>query len=245
MFNKGEGGFKEQDVYPLCCRLADGKVLATPSGLELGTDIRTLKDPEGKAYGLDLYSAGRNPDGQITEVRHLVPSPGTNGLKITKVDYVTSVGELACAVGYYPSFVYTYTGKPFLPNTDCPVAAQYGLRGTIEFSSALMPNLSNAEVFPSDYNLDVGMPFTWTPISRSWCGESQITVRMSTNNKGEITGWQFGGIFNATLGCSQMLGVRSYNPPVKGFAEVITGYTPQGQCITRSPGSWSGPHSED
>jgi hypothetical protein len=30
MFNKGEGGFRDRDLYPFCFRIADGKGLATP-----------------------------------------------------------------------------------------------------------------------------------------------------------------------------------------------------------------------
>src|SRR3984893_15423351 len=29
MFNKGEGGFKDRDLYPFCFNVADGKVLAS------------------------------------------------------------------------------------------------------------------------------------------------------------------------------------------------------------------------
>src|SRR6516164_7166864 len=30
MFNKGEGGFRDRDLYPFCFRAADGKAVATP-----------------------------------------------------------------------------------------------------------------------------------------------------------------------------------------------------------------------
>ena len=30
MFNKGEGGFRDRDLYPFCNRVADGKGVASP-----------------------------------------------------------------------------------------------------------------------------------------------------------------------------------------------------------------------
>jgi hypothetical protein len=37
MFNRGEGGFRDRDLYPFCFRLTDGKYVANPS-LGCGTD---------------------------------------------------------------------------------------------------------------------------------------------------------------------------------------------------------------
>jgi hypothetical protein len=101
MFNKGEGGFKDRDLYPFCFRLADGKGVATPVAVPAGTDIRTLKDPTGKVYGQELYAAGQKPDGQITEVSYMFPTPGTTAPAVAKVSFVTRAGELVCGVGYY------------------------------------------------------------------------------------------------------------------------------------------------
>src|ERR1700722_713946 len=61
MFNKGEGGFKDRDLYPFCFRISDGKGVATPAAVPAGTDLRMLKDPNGKAFGLELYAAGQKP----------------------------------------------------------------------------------------------------------------------------------------------------------------------------------------
>ena len=52
MFNKGEGGFKDRDLYPFCFNVADGKVLATQASSLIGTDVRTIKDKAGKSFGL-------------------------------------------------------------------------------------------------------------------------------------------------------------------------------------------------
>ena len=102
MFNKGEGGFKDRDLYPFCFRLADGKGVATPVAVPAGTDLRTLKDPTGKAFGLELYAAAQKPEGQITELQsYMFPKPGTTTPTFPKVSFVTKVGDLGCGVGYY------------------------------------------------------------------------------------------------------------------------------------------------
>src|SRR6202163_4772583 len=48
MFNKGEGGFRNRDLYPFCIRIGDGKGVAGPLYVPAGLDARTLKDPTGK-----------------------------------------------------------------------------------------------------------------------------------------------------------------------------------------------------
>jgi Single Cache domain 2 len=101
MFNKGEGGFRDRDLYPFCFRIADGKAVATPVYVPAGTDARTLKDPTGKAYGQELYAAAQKPEGQITEVSYQAPKPGTTAPVFAKVSFMTKVGDLGCGVGYY------------------------------------------------------------------------------------------------------------------------------------------------
>src|ERR1700741_4419811 len=68
MFVKGEGGFLDGDLYPFCFRNADGKTLASPKAVKAGTDVRTLKDATGNAYGVAFYAAAQKPEGQVTEL---------------------------------------------------------------------------------------------------------------------------------------------------------------------------------
>src|SRR5467141_902607 len=68
MFNKGEDGFKDRDLYPYCFRVSDAKNVAGPAAILAGTDVRTLKDPTGKVFGLETYNAAQKPEGQVTEV---------------------------------------------------------------------------------------------------------------------------------------------------------------------------------
>jgi hypothetical protein len=105
MFNKGEGGFLDRELYPFCFRIADGKSLAGPKAVPAGTDVRTLKDATtGNAYGLAIYAAAQKPEGQITELQsYMFPKPGTTTPTFPKVSFVTRVGDLGCGVGYYKS----------------------------------------------------------------------------------------------------------------------------------------------
>src|SRR5215831_19467258 len=102
MFLKGENGFLDRDLYPFCFRMADGKLLVSPKAVPAGTDIRSLKDASGNAYGPAIYAGGQQPEGQITEVGpYLFPKPGTTTPTFPKISFVTKVGELGCGVGYY------------------------------------------------------------------------------------------------------------------------------------------------
>ena len=100
-FLKGEDGFLDRDLYPFCFRIADGKTLASPKAVPAGTDVRTLKDATGNAYGLAIYAAAQKPEGQITEVSYMFVRPGPDTKPVPKVSLVTRVGDIYCGVGYY------------------------------------------------------------------------------------------------------------------------------------------------
>jgi hypothetical protein len=104
MFNKGEGGFLDRDLYVFCSNSSDGKIVAqgNPNAKQvLGQDQRTLKDATGKPFGLELYAAGQKPEGQITKVSYMFVRPGTDTKPVPKVSLVTRAGDLICGVGYY------------------------------------------------------------------------------------------------------------------------------------------------
>jgi signal transduction histidine kinase len=96
-FNNGEGGFKDRDLYPFCFNISDGIAVAAPPAVR-GKDVRTLKDPSGKAYGEGLYKAAQ--DGKVTPVDYMFPKPGTTN-PVPKQSFVTKAGDLGCGVGYY------------------------------------------------------------------------------------------------------------------------------------------------
>jgi signal transduction histidine kinase len=103
MFNKGEGGFLDRDLYPFCGNASDGTVLAVANPAakpNIGKDVRTLKDATGKAYGQDLFAAVQKPEGQISEVSYMFPRPGQTQ-PLQKLSFVTKIGDLYCGVGYY------------------------------------------------------------------------------------------------------------------------------------------------
>ena len=103
MFNKGEGGFRDRDLYPFCFRIRDGKQVAGPVSVPIGTNQRTLKDPTtGKEIGQEIYAAAQKAEGQITETSsYMFPKPGTTAPLVAKISFVTRVGDLGCGVGYY------------------------------------------------------------------------------------------------------------------------------------------------
>jgi hypothetical protein len=103
MFNTGDGGFLDRDLYPFCFNVGDGKTiaLANPHAKHLiGQDIRNQKDAAGKPYGVEVFAASQKPEGQITEVEYLFARP-TDPRPVQKVSFITRTGDLVCGVGYY------------------------------------------------------------------------------------------------------------------------------------------------
>jgi signal transduction histidine kinase len=94
-FTKGEGGFKDRDLYPFCGG-PDGNFTAHPS--LVGKSLKDLKDKAGKALGAEMYQVAQ--EGKVAEVSYMWPRPGTTE-PVAKVSYVTKVGDQVCAVGYY------------------------------------------------------------------------------------------------------------------------------------------------
>ncbi|NJL50298.1 MAG: chemotaxis protein [Blastochloris sp.] len=94
-FAKGEGGFKDRDLYPFCGG-PDGNFTAHPT--LTGKSLKDLKDKTGKALGEQIYATAA--EGKIGEVDYMWPRPGTTD-PVQKVSFVTKVGDQTCAVGYY------------------------------------------------------------------------------------------------------------------------------------------------
>jgi hypothetical protein len=105
MFNKGEGGFLDRDLYVFCGNVSDAKEVAVgnPNAKQLiGVDVRTLKDSTGKPFGAEIFAASQKPEGEITEVSYMFPRPGADKTPVPKVSVVTRVSDdLGCGVGYY------------------------------------------------------------------------------------------------------------------------------------------------
>jgi hypothetical protein len=105
MFNTGEGGFRDRDLYVFCANATDGTIVAigNPNLKQaLGTDIRAAQNSTGRAFGAELYAAIQKPEDQITEVAYMAPKPGADDKLVAKVTFVARAdGNLGCGVGYY------------------------------------------------------------------------------------------------------------------------------------------------
>ncbi|MGA7326817.1 MAG: cache domain-containing protein [Rhodomicrobium sp.] len=96
--SKGEGGFKDRDLYPYCVG-PDGKYAAHPNASRIGLVQKDVKDKSGKAYGEEMARVAK--EGQIAEVSYVFPRPGGDGSPVPKVGLVTKVAGYICVVGYY------------------------------------------------------------------------------------------------------------------------------------------------
>jgi len=94
-FAKGDGGFKDRDLYPFCGG-PDGNFTAHPT--LTGKSMKELKDKAGTPLGENIYKAAS--EGKVSEVSYMWPRPGSTD-PVKKVSYVTKVGDQVCAVGYY------------------------------------------------------------------------------------------------------------------------------------------------
>ena len=94
---KGEGGFKDRDLYAFCANASDGVITAHPS--LKGQDIKTIKDKNGKALGEEMMKVAA--EGKVEEVSYMWPRPGADATPVQKVSFVTKAGDQVCGVGYY------------------------------------------------------------------------------------------------------------------------------------------------
>jgi signal transduction histidine kinase len=93
---KGEGGFKDRDLYAFCANVSDGVLIAHPA--LKGTKLQSIKDKDGKALGEEMMKVAA--EGKVDEVGYMWPRPGDT-TPVQKVSFVTKIGDLVCGVGYY------------------------------------------------------------------------------------------------------------------------------------------------
>jgi signal transduction histidine kinase len=96
-FRKRIDGFGDRDLY-VFCNGTDGASVAHPNPAQAGSNLNTLKDAAGKAFGKEMLAKAR--EGQITEVDYVFPRLG-DSKPVAKESYVTKVGTLICGVGFY------------------------------------------------------------------------------------------------------------------------------------------------
>lgn len=97
-FKKGEGGFKDRDLYVFCFEAASGKFTAHPNEKLVGTDVRALKDKSGEPMGEKIYNAVKADT--VATVDYMFPKPGGTDA-VPKQSFVTKVKDQGCGVGYY------------------------------------------------------------------------------------------------------------------------------------------------
>jgi hypothetical protein len=90
MFNKGDGGFKDRDLYVLCANASDGIITAHP----------TRKGGQLKNFPLGQQVMRTATAGKVSEVTYWWPRPGS-AKPLEKHTFYTKVGDQICGVGYY------------------------------------------------------------------------------------------------------------------------------------------------
>jgi len=97
-FNQADGGVRDRDLYVACFGARNGIVRSHIDPKQLGVEVRTLKQPDGAAFGRKLFNAAKL--GRIATVDYEYYAPG-GGAHVPKRSYVTRVGNEGCLVGYY------------------------------------------------------------------------------------------------------------------------------------------------
>jgi Single Cache domain 2 len=96
MFNKGEGGFKDRDLYVFCANASDGTLTAHPS--LKGEHLQDIKGKKGFPLGQEIMKTAT--EGEISEVTYWWPRPGADK-PLEKHTFYTKVEDQNCGVGHY------------------------------------------------------------------------------------------------------------------------------------------------
>jgi signal transduction histidine kinase len=96
MFNKGEGGFKDRDLYVFCANASDGVLVAHP--YLKGEHLQDIVGKKGHPLGKEIMQNAT--EGKISEVSYWWPRPGTEKPLEKRTFYTKTVG-LNCGVGFY------------------------------------------------------------------------------------------------------------------------------------------------
>ena len=97
-FNKGEGGFKDRDLYVFCFDMNAQKMTAHVNQALLGASPKDIKEKDGSPLGEKVFAAMK--EGTVNTVAYNFPKPGTTD-PAPKESYVTRVANQGCGVGYY------------------------------------------------------------------------------------------------------------------------------------------------
>ena len=98
MFQKGEGGFQDRDLYVFCANASDGIITAHPYG-EWGKQLRNIEGMHGERLGETIMQNAT--EGTIKETTYWWPHFPTSREVREKTVFYTKVGDQICGVGYY------------------------------------------------------------------------------------------------------------------------------------------------
>ena len=96
MFNKGESGFKDRDLYVFCANASDGILTAHP--YLKGEHLQDIVGKKGFPLGEEIMRTAI--EGKINEVTYFWPRPGSDK-PLEKHTFYTKVVGQNCGVGYY------------------------------------------------------------------------------------------------------------------------------------------------
>lgn len=96
MFNKGEGGFRDRDLYVFCANASDGELTAHPH--LKGEHLQDIVGKKGFPLGKEIMS--KAAEGKIGEVSYWWPRPGSDK-PLEKRTFYTQVAGQNCGVGFY------------------------------------------------------------------------------------------------------------------------------------------------
>jgi DUF438 domain-containing protein len=96
MFNKGESGFKDRDLYVFCANTSDGVLTAHPS--LKGKHLQDIKGKKGYPLGQEIMKNAT--EGKIKNITYWWPRPGSDK-PLEKHTFYTKVKDQDCGVGYY------------------------------------------------------------------------------------------------------------------------------------------------
>jgi hypothetical protein len=96
MFNKGDGGFRDRDLYVFCANASDGIVTAHPTNK--GEQLKDVVGKKGFPLGKEIMQ--RATEGKVDEVTYWWPRPDSDKA-LEKHTFFTKVGDQICGVGYY------------------------------------------------------------------------------------------------------------------------------------------------
>jgi Cache domain len=96
IFNKGESGFRDRDLYVFCANVSDSVLTAHP--YLRGEPLVEIKGKKGKPLGKEIMENAT--EGEIKHLTYWWPRPGETEPR-EKNTFYTRVGDQDCGVGYY------------------------------------------------------------------------------------------------------------------------------------------------